>query len=55
MKNPYQVVLGYQTEITNQWLSAVLKTFDLYASLLDPRPDLSVPARSVKHPYAWWW
>jgi hypothetical protein len=55
MFNPYEVIVGCQAALVNQCLKALLATMHYYAGLLDPRPDLAVPARSVKLPYAWWW
>lgn len=52
---PYEALLGYQAAIVSQYMKAVLAAVHAYAGLLDPRPDLAVPARSVKAPYAWWW
>ena len=26
-----------------------------YGAICDPRPDLAMPARRVRLPYAWWW
>lgn len=51
----YQAMIGYQETITRQWLKTLMSLVCWYTSLLDPRPDLAVPARSIKTPYAWWW
>ena len=45
----------YPAIVQQQWLAMVLYLAEWYASLLDPRPDLSIPARSTRFPYAWWW
>ena len=55
MLGPYGAVLGCQAAIVSQYIAAVLAAAHAYAGLWDPRPDLAVPARSVKVPYAWWW
>jgi len=41
--------------IAKQWVSLLVNIADSYVSSLDPRPDLSLPARRVALPYAWWW
>ncbi len=46
---PSQIAVG------NYCLTAFASILALYASVLDPRPDLAVPARRVRLPYAWWW
>ena len=55
MFNPYGVVIGAQTVVASQCMKAMLATAHFYTSLFDPRPDLAMPARSVRLPYAWWW
>jgi hypothetical protein len=55
MLGPYGALVGYQAAIVSQYMKVVLGAAHAYADLLDPRPDLAVPARSVKVPYAWWW
>jgi hypothetical protein len=53
-------VLGKDLLLVNaavgrQWLRLAVDAAHWYAALLDPRPDLGVPARQVKAPYLWWW
>jgi hypothetical protein len=48
-------LLGYQGAAIVHWVEAVASVAKAYAGLLDPRPDLSVPARTVRLPYKWWW
>ncbi|MBL8660207.1 MAG: hypothetical protein JNM75_10685 [Rhodospirillales bacterium] len=55
MYSPYEAFIGCQAALTNQCVKALLAAVEFYAGLLDPRPDLAVPARSVKVPYVWWW
>jgi hypothetical protein len=55
MSNPFCAVIKYQEALANQFMRALVSILNLYAGLLDPRPDLSTPARAVKVPYAWWW
>jgi hypothetical protein len=55
MLAPYGALVGYQAAIAGQYVKVVLAAVHAYTGLLDPRPDLAVPARSVKVPYAWWW
>ena len=38
-----------------QWVRLTVDAIEWYAALIDPRPDLAVPARQVKIPYIWWW
>jgi hypothetical protein len=51
----YEALVGYQAAIVSQYMKTVLAAAHAYAGLFDPRPDLGVPARSVKVPYVWWW
>jgi hypothetical protein len=46
---------GYRGEVAQQWMAMVLCSAGWFAATLDPRPDLSVPARVVRLPYTWWW
>lgn len=55
MFGPYEAVVGYQTALVNQCMKYFAATIAFYTGVFDPRPDLAVPARSVKTPYAWWW
>lgn len=45
----------YQADVSEQWVSTLLTMAKAYVPLLDPRPDLAVPARALKLPYLWWW
>ena len=40
---------------TQQWMQCAISVAECYTSLIDPRPDLARPARTVKLPYFWWW
>lgn len=55
MFSPYGAVVGCQTAVAHQCLKVFVSTMQFYAGLFDPRPDLAIPARTVKAPYAWWW
>lgn len=55
MISSYDNVVRYQTEFARHALRATLSVAGWYVSLLDPRPDLAIPARTVKSTYAWWW
>lgn len=55
MLGPYGALVGYQSAVVSQYMKVLLAAAHAYAGLLDPRPDLALPARSVKVPYAWWW
>ncbi len=46
--------MGYQETLFKQWLRTIRMVGDFYAGILDPRPDLSVPARRTTH-HPWWW
>jgi hypothetical protein len=48
-------MVGYQATFVRQWMTFAFAVTDMYLSLLDPRPDLAVRARSVRVPYSWWW
>ena len=48
-------VVKYQAAVGGQWLSTLLVIAGCYAAVMDPRPDLAIPARSIRFPYAWWW
>jgi hypothetical protein len=48
-------VVNFQTALGRQWLSTLLVAAGSYAAVMDPRPDLAIPARSIKFPYLWWW
>lgn len=51
----YSNLVRYQAEFSRHSLRAALSVAEWYVSLLDPRPDLAIPARSVKSRYTWWW
>lgn len=55
MAGPYASLLGFQSAVVRQWLRALSAAADLYAAILDPRPDLAIPARRVRGGYRWWW
>lgn len=47
--------LDYPTTIACQFVRMVLTAVGTYAAVIDPRPDLAIPARSARILYAWWW
>lgn len=55
MAGPYVSLIGFQSTVMRQWLRALFAAVDLYAVILDPRPDLAIPARRVRGAYQWWW
>lgn len=48
-------LMGVWTMTTQQWLRCAMLIANCYISLMDPRPDLAVPARAIRTPYFWWW
>lgn len=48
-------LMGVLAATTHQWVRCVMFVTHCYASVLDPRPDLAMPARAVRTPYLWWW
>jgi hypothetical protein len=48
-------LVKYQAALGEAWFFTLFKGATLCAALLDPRPDLAVPARSVKLSFLWWW
>lgn len=48
-------VLAFQTALGQSYLSLLSTTIDCCGAVLDPRPDLAIPARRVRSAYAWWW
>ena len=48
-------VLRLQSSVALHWFQTCATVVSAFAAVADPRPDLSVPARSVRAPYAWWW
>ncbi len=48
-------LLQVNAAVGRQWLKLAMNAVHWYAALLDPRPDLGVPARRVTAPYVWWW
>lgn len=55
MNEPYHSLIGFQATLAQQWVAMTVAVTQAYVSLLDPRPDLSVPARSIRTSYDWWW
>lgn len=55
MFGPYEALIGYQTTLVTQCVKSIASAIAFYTGVLDPRPDLALPARLVKRPYAWWW
>jgi hypothetical protein len=51
----YRALFGFQTAVVEHWARSVCTVVKSYVALLDPRPDLAIPARSVQRAYAWWW
>lgn len=51
-----KLMFGWPAAAGRQWLKCLIRLSHCYAALLDPRPDLAVPARRIRTPYAvWWW
>ena len=48
-------LVKYQAALGEAWFFMLFEVATLCAALLDPRPDLGVPARSVRLPFIWWW
>jgi hypothetical protein len=48
-------LFAYQSAVGRSCLELMATTVGSYGSLLDPRPDLAVPARRIRLAYAWWW
>ncbi len=40
---------------TQQWVRCAVVIADCYTSAMHPRPDLAIPAKTIKGPYCWWW
>jgi hypothetical protein len=55
MGNIGKNLLLVNAAVGRQWLRLAVDAIQWYAALLDPRPDLGVPARQAKAPYLWWW
>lgn len=55
MTQGYRELIGLQTAFATDWMRAVIAVIKCYAALLDPRPDLAVPARQIRAAYRWWW
>ncbi len=55
MTDGYRGLIGFQTAMAENWVEAVCGVIKCYVTLLDPRPDLAAPARSVQTAYCWWW
>ena len=48
-------LLGVWAATSQEWMQCAIVIVGCYASVMDPRPDLAIPARSIKVPYFWWW
>jgi hypothetical protein len=55
MGEPFREMVGYQSAMTHHVLGMMLSFTKSYVSLMDPRPDLAIPARTMRYVYAWWW
>lgn len=55
MNAPCLPMLAWQLAAHKYLLAALASVLVWYGVVLDPRPDLAVPARRVRLPYAWWW
>jgi hypothetical protein len=55
MAGPYGCLVGMQSAVVRGWMKAVFTAADWYAVVLDPRPDLGIPARRMRGGYNWWW
>lgn len=52
---PCHEVLWFPSSIARHWLETCSVVVSAFAAASDPRPDLAVPARSLRTAYAWWW
>ncbi|MFO1113024.1 MAG: hypothetical protein U1E38_01255 [Rhodospirillales bacterium] len=55
MNAPCLPLLVWQMVVGKYVLAVLASMLVWYGVVLDPRPDLAVPARRVRLPYAWWW
>lgn len=55
MNRSLQAVANFHMIWVHCWMDSAKSMVDAYASMLDPRPDLAVPARSTLAHYEWWW
>jgi hypothetical protein len=55
MPRSYSDAVKLQSLLVRNVMRVAMATAQWYASALDPRPDLAVPARRNKFLYAWWW
>lgn len=55
MNAPCLPMLAWQWAVGKYVFAAFASMLVWYGVVLDPRPDLAVPARRVRLPYAWWW
>lgn len=55
MVPPLRDVIDYQTALGVLWVETAVVVTVAFCAALDPRPDLSVRARTVNAPYSWWW
>lgn len=55
MVAPYATLVRLQKLLVLQWVKTALAAADWYAVVLDPRPDLAIPARRIRGGYYWWW
>ena len=55
MRTPLCDMVAIQFALGRRWMDAMVSITHAYTSIMDPRPDLSVPARTVRDPYRWWW
>ena len=55
MTGPNSPVLACQIAIGRCYLSALSSMLAWSTFVLDPRPDLAIPARRLRLAYAWWW
>ncbi len=55
MRTPICDMVAFQMSMGRQWLGTMVTVVNSFTSVLDPRPDLSVPARRTGTAYRWWW
>lgn len=55
MNRSFQAVADWHMMLVHCWISSTKRLVDTYVDMLDPRPDLAVPAKSTRQQYDWWW
>ncbi len=55
MCSPVCDMIAMQFALGRRWIDTMVSIAHVYTSILDPRPDLALPARQVRDAYRWWW